>query len=370
MIKHSDLSGFYMWFNNETKQAYFLTPHYMIGDLAEFNNTYFLNAKIEFERNNKSIADYELKDKEIIQTPYLLQAPYCEKIGTMLMYFLNTDFSNFVSAYNDFYYIYGMDLIYKYANLDILQDSYPTEKELYSALENLHSNISSSLIEMQTNFKEAIECIYNLNNLQDEENHNFQTYFIADIIKDKSNLFQYINDIEIINYSYIDKKEAYKNDTFENILKELVSDTSILKVSNIYTSKYLGSICFVILQELVTNGFLIKKCQHCNKYYVPSKSNEIYCDFINDTGKSCKDSAALNTYKENLNNNKGLLEYRRIYNRKSNEVSRNKKDKSLKKSFDLWKKEAQNKVKEYKNDVISEDELFNWMIENVAKEEK
>ena len=46
-------------------------------------------------------------------------------------------------------------------------------------------------------------------------------------------------------------------------------------------------------------------------------------------------------YKQNLENTPALLEYRRIYNRKSNEVSRDKENVKLKEDFQEWRKGAQ-----------------------------
>ena len=45
-------------------------------------------------------------------------------------------------------------------------------------------------------------------------------------------------------------------------------------------------------------------------------------------------------------------------------VSRNKDNKQLKKDFDNWKKEAQAKIKLFKQGKLDEDTLYKWMIEN------
>ena len=45
-------------------------------------------------------------------------------------------------------------------------------------------------------------------------------------------------------------------------------------------------------------------------------------------------------------------------------VSRNKDNKQLKKDFDNWKKEAQLKIKLFKQGKLDEDILYKWMIEN------
>ena len=46
------------------------------------------------------------------------------------------------------------------------------------------------------------------------------------------------------------------------------------------------------------------------------------------------------------------------------EVSRSNGNKKLKKDFDNWKQVAQGKIKDFKQGNLTEDELYNWMIEN------
>ena len=69
-------------------------------------------------------------------------------------------------------------------------------------------------------------------------------------------------------------------------------------------------------------------------------------------------------YKKSLENTPALLLYRRTYQQKVMNVYRNKDNKQLKKDFDEWKKEAQAKIKLFKQGKLEEDVLYNWMIEN------
>lgn len=188
--------------------------------------------------------------------------------------------------------------------------------------------------------------------------------FIASILKNKYNISKYINNTEIIHYTYNDKMKDYENMSFDDIITNLSYDTVLLKVSDVYTSKFLGDIAFVILNQIIQNDLIIKTCQHCGRYFIPNKSNEIYCDRVYEDGRTCRELGALKTYKENLETNPGLLEYRRIYNKKSNRISRNKEDKSLKKEFNIWKKNAQNEIKKFKKGGITEKELYEWMMKN------
>lgn len=58
------------------------------------------------------------------------------------------------------------------------------------------------------------------------------------------------------------------------------------------------------------------------------------------------------------------MEYRRSYQKKIMIVSRNKDNKQLKKDFDKWKKEAQAKIKLFKQGKLEEEKLYNWILEN------
>ena len=109
-----------------------------------------------------------------------------------------------------------------------------------------------------------------------------------------------------------------------------------------------------------------KTCQICGRYFIPTfRQNEIYCDLENVDGSStCREKGASETYKKNLENVPALLLYRRTYQQKVMNVYRNKDNKQLKKDFDKWKKEAQAKIKMFKQGKMEEDILYKWMNEN------
>ena len=140
-----------------------------------------------------------------------------------------------------------------------------------------------------------------------------------------------------------------------------------LELHNVYTSTKLRSICFTILDQLVRQENLpIKTCQICGRYFIPTfRQNEIYCDLPNvDGSATCREKGATINYKKNLESVPALGLYRKMYQQKVMVVYRNKEDKKIKKNFDKWKKEAQDKIKLFKQGKLEEDKLYNWMIEN------
>ncbi len=126
-------------------------------------------------------------------------------------------------------------------------------------------------------------------------------------------------------------------------------------------------ICFIILDQLVKQENLpIKTCQICGRYFIPTfRQNEIYCDLPNVNGSAtCREKGATINYKKNLESVPALGLYRKMYQQKVMVVYRNKEDKKIKKDFDKWKKEAQNRVNKMKHGLLTEDEVYEWLVNN------
>lgn len=355
--------GFLIWFNSEKKEEYYLTPFYDFGNLTQVSDKSMLKLKLEIERNTNSISDYKFKKQKIEKTPFVAFTPYVEKLGTFLMRFLNTDFSSFEKAFDSFYCYYGIEFV-DCCDPKRLKKEYETEEILFEELKKVHNLRSKGFIKMQQDFKNLVDFLYNLNTNNEYENYSPSEKLTACIIKNKMNISDYKNNTTIINYTFEDSIEKYNKLTFDELLEEMTYDSFLLNTSNIYSTYSLGDLCFTVLNQVVRNNLTIRTCQNCGKYYIPNKLNEIYCDFLQEDGSTCREKGAGETYKKNLESIPGLLEYRRTYNKKFNAMSRNLKDTKLKKEFNEWKKLAQSKVKEYKQGNITEDELYKWMMEN------
>ena len=161
-------------------------------------------------------------------------------------------------------------------------------------------------------------------------------------------------DIESNLMNYKATQFANSNKSIKDIEKMGLS----IHLSNRYLVNSLDTLMYIILHEVVSNSLIIKKCQICDKYFIPNKSNEIYCEFLNEENNTiCRNVGAFQVYKQNLENTPVLLEYRRTYNRKSNEVSRDKENVKLKEGFKEWREGAQEKIKDFKQNKIIEDDL-------------
>lgn len=68
--------------------------------------------------------------------------------------------------------------------------------------------------------------------------------------------------------------------------------------------------------KVIANNIIIKKCDNCEKLFIPDKTDQIYCNNLyKSTGKTCKEIGALNKRKEKVKNSKILKEYNREYKR-------------------------------------------------------
>ena len=81
-----------------------------------------------------------------------------------------------------------------------------------------------------------------------------------------------------------------------------------------------------------------------------------------DGSATCREKGATINYKKNLESVPALGLYRKMYQQKVMVIYRNKEDKKIKKDFDKWKKEAQNRVNKMKHGLLTEDEVYEWLL--------
>ena len=211
-----------------------------------------------------------------------------------------------------------------------------------------------------------MDFVYNLNGNEDLKEENRLSKFIAYTIKD-NDFYTYSQGIDIITDNYIDIHNKYHNDTLNKLIKEINNKNQELELHNVYTSSNLTSICFMVLDQIVRHENLqIKTCLNCGRYFIPTyRQSEIYCDLANvDKSPTCKEKGAGEQYRKNLENNKVQALYRRIYQQKFMTAYRNRESKDIQKDFSQWKKEAKDKINKAKKGKLSEDEVYNWLVQN------
>ena len=351
---------FYIWFDEDSKEEYYTASLFLLG-----------TNRIQQEQSSISLKfvaplDEITEDGTILKHPSYRTYPNVDRIGSMLIRLLNADLTSFESAYNTFFYAYGFDTLNVYMGIKETKTNFKSIKEFKKYHNDFFKQAKIHLSKIQKDFREAVDILYNLSEINEYSEFSPKSKIIALLIKHETDLYTYTHNLNLEYEKYSHKNNDYINTSLNDLMGK-IEQNEILKTRTIYSSQYLGDICYCILNTLTNmDNILIKKCKRCGRYFIPNvRNDEIYCDIQNIDGSStCRELGAKETYKKNLENVPALLEYRRSYQKKLMYCSRNKDDKKLKKDFDNWRKNAQSKIKEYKNGKLNEDELLEWMNEN------
>ncbi len=354
--------SFYIWFNKEKRKEYYSTPMY----------TYKTNTKTDFENKLMNISFNKKakieKNEEGLKYPGNLYCPYVEKFGMFLLRFLNANLENFGTAYETFFFAYGFEILkdideeYKFE----LKGKYASNEEYISEVTKIYNNLQYQLQNIQEEMQNFVNYVYNINNEESLKEYTPSQRFAVYLIKNKGQAYLYNKNDNVIKDSYANKNLEFMGDSEENLLKKLKENSMLVSMIDTHQSNDLSAICYAVLEELVkTTNNPVKKCQNCGMYFIPtSRLDEIYCDYPKEKGKTCREQGAVQAYNERLKQNKALAEYRRLYQLKSMAVGRNKDNKQMKKDFDKWKKEAKDKVNKLKHGTLTEDEVYEWLVNN------
>lgn len=350
---------FYFWFNTETKKEYYATP------------LYFYKADFHMDTENKLLEVY-YKEKEKtdngLKHPASIYFPFHEKFGLLLLRFLNADLSNYETANKTFFYAYGFEILkgldkdYKFE----LSNNYGSNENYLKAINKIFEDLQENLIDLQQELIKAVTYIYNLDNNKSLEKYTYAERFAVYLIKRMGKLYTYYKNDYIMRDSYSRKYDEFLNNSEYEILESLNTKNMLLSMSDTHKSNDLSSICYAILDELSkTPNYPIKKCQNCGMYFIPtSKVDEIYCEYPKEKGKTCRDLGAFQSYTERLKQNKAMGEYRRTYQRLFMQVKKNKGNKEIEKEFETWKKQAKEKINDMKKGKLTENEVYEWIINN------
>lgn len=360
----SFFDSFYIWFNKEKREEYYSTPLYLysVNRKDDFENRLLT---LEFDKNE---VKGRVKEEQGLKYPGNMYFPYVERFGMFLLRFLNANLETYESAYETFFFAYGFEILkeldenYKFE----LKGKYANDEEYIKQMEKIYNDLQDKIQEVQAEMKAFVTYVFNLDEKEELKEYTPSQRFAVYLIKHKGQAYTYNKNDNIIqdNYSNKNLELAHMNDA--QLLDSFKNNTMLVSMIDTHQSNDLSAICYAVLEELVkTTNNPIKKCQNCGMYFIPSsRLDEIYCDYPKTDGKTCRDKGAFQAYNERLKQNKALAEYRRLYQLKSMAVGRNKDNKQLKKDFEKWKKDAKDRVNKLKHGVLTEDEVYEWLINN------
>ncbi len=356
--------SFYIWFNKEKREEYYSTPLYL----------YSVNKKDDFENRlvtlyfDKSEIKGRTKEEQGLKYPGNLYFPYVERFGMLLLKFLNANLETYQVAYETFFFAYGFEIL---KDIDEnytfeLKGKYENDEVYLKEMKIIYNELKYKIQEVQEEMKVFVNYVYNLNEQEELKEYTPNQRFAVYLIKHKGQAYTYNKNDNIIQDSYSNKNLELSHFSDRQLLDSFKNNTMLVSMIDTHQSNDLSAICYAVLEELVkTTNNPIKKCQNCGMYFIPnSRLDEIYCDYPKLDGKTCRDKGAFQAYNERLKQNKALAEYRRLYQLKSMAVGRNKDNKQMKKDFDKWKKDAKDKVNKLKHRILTEDEVYEWLLNN------
>lgn len=117
--------------------------------------------------------------------------------------------------------------------------------------------------------------------------------------------------------------------------------------------------------EIASNKDIkIKTCKNCGKYFITINNIEKYCDIAYyENEQLCKTFGATKSYTKKRKTVEGIRFYRNNYQRRLMQAKRSDNE-QVKLAFENLKQLTKSKIREFNNNEISEDELFEWMKSN------
>ena len=269
-IRHFD--DFYIWFNKDEKKEYYSAPMYFYkADFSfDFNDREKNNHK---NGRNKGGGTRYIKWKEDegtdmgLKQPGTLYFPYVEKLGLLLLRFLNADLSTYETAYKDFFYAYGFEILkdvdedYKFE----LKGKYEDDETYLRETKKIYDNLKEQLLYIQEQIIDAVDYIYNINENEELKPFTHSQRYAVYLIKRKGKLYSYVKNDEVIPDNYSNKYVELGNIADIDLLKKLKEEGMLISMVNTHKSNDISSICYAILEELSKiDNYPIKRCQNCD----------------------------------------------------------------------------------------------------------
>ena len=356
-------NGFYIWFDKKHKKEYYITqlPMCKIKFVKDIDNKYNSIKLINGYSNHFD------KEEDIYYVSADLMNPFEENYGMFLINFLNADFSTFESAYLTFFCFYGMKLLEEFTDNVPNIRTFRSELDFKTTYESIFYECNKKLKKFQNLIQKCVDYSYNLKENNKYLNSTSNTKFISYSIN--KNLFIYMQNINMhfnINYAYNAKDISSKEISPLSVKEKIDNKVIGLYESPIYNSKYLSSLIYLSLYEIATNTAVsVGICKNCNKYFISyCKSAGTYCRITYaENDEICKDTGVQIAYKKKQAENACLKLYRQTYQKKLMFAKRSG-DENVKRKFTEWKLLAREKVKNFENKTISENELIEWLNKN------
>lgn len=88
-----------------------------------------------------------------------------------------------------------------------------------------------------------------------------------------------------------------------------------LNAYTFYRSTDIRALVFLEFEYMCTNNFMIQRCEHCGRYFLPYSKVSLFCDRpVDDSGRTCKDVGAMEKYNQKVVADEASNLFRRLNN--------------------------------------------------------
>jgi hypothetical protein len=152
-------------------------------------------------------------------------------------------------------------------------------------------------------------------------------------------------------------KEAL--DELNDIVKYLQNTETQIGIFTEYEIDNPYNLLFLEISQMIDEGIRVKRCRHCNRYFIVYNLNTEYCNNIAlDEQEPCSKIGSKQAYKSKVASDPALAEYQRSYKTHHARIRNNKMTQA---DFLNWANEAKLKLTDARSGTLSLDEFKEWL---------
>ena len=205
-----------------------------------------------------------------------------------------------------------------------------------------------------------------INTLYDNENRNTQSLSV-EILKELQTTYRSLLDAFVYGLTernenamhYFDRHPFYSSGTLMN---QTVKNENRWMIDYFIMSFEDCLMCE--LMEMIRRRQMIKICKNCGRLFMPKKSNIEYCTRIfTEDGRTCSEVGYTKTFEKTVQKDELLQAYTRAYKTHYARMTKPRKNtvNMTREDFEIWKKEAKNKLELAREGQITPESYKEWL---------
>lgn len=130
------------------------------------------------------------------------------------------------------------------------------------------------------------------------------------------------------------------------------------KIYEEYEINNLRELLYLEILDMAKSGTMIRKCRHCDKYFVVPNHKTFYCDRMTESGKPCSVIGPKKSYRRKMGKEPALEIYNRAYN---THFKRCQNEKMSADDFSKWTAEAKDNLEKVRNGELDITSFQKWL---------